>query len=186
MRPLEKAEEPIRARLRRWYVPDAVYFIVAVTQGRRPIFAGDAAIALLRTTLHRVKALHPFIMHAYAFLPEHLHLLLFVPESSNISRIMQSLEWNYTRNYKQARGISTSTHLWQRGFWDHVIRDEADLNWHLDYIHYNPVKHGLTSRPLHYPHTSFREYVRRGWYEPDWGSEGPPASLNYQPDDACE
>ena len=177
---------PIRAAIRRWYVPDALYFIVAVTQGREPLFAQEANLALLRATMRRVKALHPFALRAYALLPEHLHLLLFVPEGSNISAVMQSIEWNYTRNYKQAHGITRSLHLWQRGFWDHVIRNEDDLRWHLDYIHYNPVKHGLVRRPLDYPHTSLGVYVRRGWYDPDWGAEEPPATLRNRADDDCE
>jgi putative transposase len=179
-------EEPVRARLRRWYAPDAIYFIVAVTQDRQPVFAEQANIDLLRETMRQVKILHPFAMHAYAFMPEHLHLLIFVPERSNISAVMQSIEWNYTRNYKAARGITASTHLWQRGFWDHVIRDDDDLQWHMDYIHYNPVKHGLTRRPLDYAHTSFHEYVRRGWYEPDWGCDDMPMSLRNRADDDCE
>ncbi len=177
---------PIRAVIRRWYVPNAVYFIAAVTQDRRPLSAQEANVTLLRATMRRVKVLHPFAMRAYAFMPEHLHLLLFVPENSNISAVMQSIEWNYTRNYKRTHGIRASLHLWQRGFWDHVIRDEDDLQWHMDYIHYNPVKHGLTRRPLDYPHTSLGEYVRRGWYEPDWGVEAPPATLRNRSDDNCE
>ncbi len=168
---------PIRAAIRRWYVPNAIYFIVAVTRDRQPVFSHDANVALLRATMRRVKVLHPFTMLAYAIMPDHLHLLLFVPETSNISAIMQSIEWNYTRNYKRAHGIQASVHLWQRGFWDHVIRDETDLQRHLDYIHYNPVKHGLVRRPLDYAHTSLADYVRRRWYDPDWGSEGIPSSL---------
>jgi len=172
---------PIRAAIRRWYVANAIYFIVAVTRDRQPLFANEENVALLRATVRRVKALHPFTIHAYAIMPDHLHLLLFVPETSNISVIMQSIQWNYTRNYKQVHGIRASVRLWQRGFWDHVIRDEADLQRHMDYIHYNPVKHGLVRRPLDFPHTSLAEYVRRGWYDPDWGSQGTPSSLEWWP-----
>jgi putative transposase len=161
--------EPVRARIRRWYVPNAVYFIVAVTQTRRPLFAEPANMALLRETLRRVKALYPFKMHAYAFLPDHVHLLIFVPETTSISKLMQSWQRNFTLNYKAAHDITEPLRLWQRGFWDHVICDARDYDRHFHYIHYNPVKHGFVRRAVDYPHSSFHEYVKRGLYEPDWG-----------------
>jgi putative transposase len=65
--------------------------------------------------------------------------------------------------------------LWQRGFWDHVIRDERDLARHFDYIHYNPVKHGYVTQPEAYTDSSFAEYLRRGWYEIGWGHVEPEA-----------
>jgi putative transposase len=161
--------EPIRARIRRWYVPDAIYFITGVTQARRPLFAQAANMDLLRESLRKVKTLYPFTMYAYAFLPEHMHMLIFVPATTNISKLMQSWQRNVTRNYKIAYGITTPLRLWQRGFWDHVIRDADDYERHFHYIHYNPVKHGLVRSPGDYPHTSFHAYVQRGIYAPDWG-----------------
>lgn len=162
------ASEPIRARIRRWYVPDAVYFIVGVTQSRHPLFAKEDNVMLLRETLRNVKELYPFSMHAYVFLPDHFHLLIFVPETTNISKLMQSWQRNFTRNYKAARGITEPLRLWQRGFWDHVIRDADDWDRHFHYIHYNPVKHGYVRRVRDYPHSSFHEYVKRGVYDLEW------------------
>ena len=159
---------PIRAKIRRWYVANAIYFVTAVTRDRRPIFAQASNLALLRQVLHAVQKLHPFHMHAYAFLPDHLHLLIYVPETTNISKVMQSLQWNYTREYKAAHGLAESVSLWQRGYWDHVIRNERGFDRHLSYIHYNPVKHGLVEHPADYAETSFREYVKRGWYGEAW------------------
>jgi len=160
--------QPIRAKIRRWYVPNAIYFITAVTYERRPIFADDANIELLRATMRKAKKYHPFRMHAYALMPDHFHLLIYVPESTNISKLMQSIQWNFTRNHKAAHGVTTSVKLWQRGFWDHVIRDDNDFERHFDYIHYNPVKHGYVTLPADYAHTGFLEYVRLGWYGPSW------------------
>jgi putative transposase len=60
--------------------------------------------------------------------------------------------------------------IWQRRFWEHVIRDDTDLERHVDYIHYNPVKHGYVSRVLDWPYSTFHDYVRRGVYPPDWAS----------------
>ena len=161
--------EPVRARIRRWYVPNAIYFIVGVTNGRRSLFAEAENVALLRETLHRVKELYPFQMRAYVFLPNHFHLLIFMPETTNISKLMQSWQRNFTLNYKTAHGITESLRLWQRGFWDHVIRDADDYERHFHHIHYNPVKHGYARRAAEYPHSSFHECVKRGWYDPDWG-----------------
>ncbi len=62
--------------------------------------------------------------------------------------------------------------IWQRRFWEHQIRDEQDLQRHVDYIHYNPVKHGLVERVVNWPHSSFHRYLKAGWLLPDWGGEG--------------
>ena len=165
--------EPVRARIRRLYVPNALYFITAVTQGRQPIFTNEPDLELLRETIRRVKEIHPFRMRAYVFLPDHFHLLIFVPDTTDISKVLHSMQRNFTLNYKKAHGIAHKIKLWQRGFWDHVVRDERDLANHFHYIHYNPVKHEYALKPEDYPHTSFHEYVKREWYEIGWGHTEP-------------
>ena len=172
------AQKQIRAKIRRYYIPNAVYFITAVTQDRQPLFADSVNLELLRVTMRRVKEHHPFIMRAYVFLHDHLHLVIFVPETTNISKLLQSIQRNFTRNYKKAHNINEPIRLWQRGFWDHVIRDERDFANHLHYVHYNPVKHGYVSEPESYDHTSFHEYVKRGWYEAGWGHTEPKVISN--------
>ena len=167
-------QEPIRARIRRLYMPNALYFIVATVQGRRPIFASESNVELLRETMRRVKEIHPFTMRAFVFLPEHLHLLIQVLEPTTISEVLHSIQRNFTLNYKRAHSITRETHIWQRGFWDHAIRDEQDWEGHFHYIHYNPVKHGYVERPEEYAHCSYSEYVKRGWYEIGWGHVEPP------------
>jgi putative transposase len=164
-----RLSEPVRARIRRWYVPNAIYFIVGVTQHRQPLFAEKDNVTLLRETLRRVKALYLFRMRAYVFLADHFHMLIFVPATTHISKLMQSWQRNFTLNYKAARNITQSLKLWQRGFWDHVIRDADDYERHFHYIHYNPVKHGVVQRAGDYPYPSLHEYVERGWYDPGWG-----------------
>ena len=167
------ASEPIRTKIRRLYVPNALYFITAVTRWRRPIFANKPDLELLRETMRKVKEIHPFQMQAYAFLPDHFHLLIFVPSISDISKVLHSMQRNFTLNYKETHSITHKIKLWQRGFWNHVIRDERDFANHFHYIHYNPVKHGCVLKPEDYPHTSFHEYVKRGWYEIGWGHAEP-------------
>ncbi len=61
------------------------------------------------------------------------------------------------------------TTIWQRRFWEHLIRDDEDYRMHMDYIHYNPVKHGLVNRVKDWPHSTFHRYVRKGIYSEDWG-----------------
>lgn len=163
----------VRARIRRLYVADSIYFITSVLANRQPLLAVEANMSVFRETLREVRKLYPFTMRAYVFLPDHFHLLIFVPESTSISKLMQSLHRNFTVNYKKLHHITARTKLWQPGFWDHVIRNEQDYLSHLDYIHYNPVKHGYVTCPVDYSHTSFHDYVQRSWYDVDWGCVEP-------------
>jgi len=155
----------IRSRIRRWYVANATYFLTVVTRDRQPLFADSANLSRLRQVLHNVQELYPFRMYAYVFLPDHFHLLILLTLPTDISKLMQSLQWNYTMTHKRDRGLDGKVSLWQRGFWDHVIRDTLDFERHLNYIHNNPVKHGYVERPGDYPDSSFCEYVKRGWYD---------------------
>ncbi len=167
------SQTPVHAKIRRLYVPDANYFITFVFQNRASILADPQNMALFRATLRTAKEYHPFTMRAYVFLADHLHLLIFIPTTTNISKLMQSVQRNFTRNYKAAHGIPQPIRLWQRGFWDHVIRNEQDFANHFHYIHFNPVKHGYVTRPTDYPYSSFHEYYQRGWYTADWGATQP-------------
>ena len=179
--PPTKDDRRIRTRLRRWIVPGATYFVTCCLRDRRPLFADDATIALVRSTLRAVRVRHPFRMHGYAFMPEHVHLLLTVEPKTTISAMMHSFQRNTTLHYKRASGIEKPVRLWQRGFWDHVIRDEGDFARHLDYIHYNPVKHGLVESAIAYPHTSLGIYVARGWYGDGWAQQEAPSMLGDAP-----
>lgn len=161
---------------RRYYVPNSIVFITQVVQGRAPVFRNESHLELLRSTLHTVKKLRPFTMLGYVFLPDHLHLLLKPAGTTTFSQIMHSLKPNFTKAYKQAIGVAGNMTFWQKRFWDHIIRDEMDFQRHLDYIHYNPVKHRLVARPEDWPHSSFLEWKKRGAYEDKWGW-GLPQSL---------
>ncbi|MFN2155246.1 MAG: REP-associated tyrosine transposase [Anaerolineae bacterium] len=161
--------------IRRYYVPNAIVFITQVVHERTPIFAHAPHVELLRETLHRVKELHPFSMLGYVFLPEHFHLLIRPTGDSNFSQIMHSLKRNFARSYAEAGTHLLGPKVWQRRFWDHVIRNETDLQRHLDYIHYNPVKHGLVCDPAEWEHSSFGAWQGRGAYSESWGRVEPPS-----------
>jgi putative transposase len=159
---------------RRYYVPDAIVFITQVVENRVPVFLNESHLDLLRSTLHRVKVLHPFAMLACVFLPDHLHLLIKPTGASTYSQVMHSLKPNFTKAYKQSMGITGEMRFWQQRFWEHTIRDEEDLHRHLDYIHYNPVKHGLVAKPQDWKSSSFLAWKTRGAYPDGWGESVPP------------
>ncbi len=165
---------------RRYYVPDAVVFITQVVEDRYPAFNNEAYLNLLRVTLRQVKVLHPFSMLGYVFLPDHFHLLIRPTGESNFSQIMHSLKPNFTKAYKQAIGVSGSMKFWQKRFHDHIIRNETDLHHHLDYIHFNPVKHGLVTKPEDWPHSSFLTWQERGAYPDQWGWQTPDTVTKFQ------
>ncbi|MDP1845690.1 MAG: transposase, partial [Candidatus Moranbacteria bacterium] len=73
---------------------------------------------------------------------------------------------NISRNRRHEGGI------WQRRFWDHVIRDEPDFHRHLDYLHWNPVKHGYAKTPMGWPYSTIHRFVAQGLYPPNWGGDG--------------
>jgi putative transposase len=169
----------------RHYVPGAIVFITQVVHQRIPVFGQPHFVELLRQDLHETKRHHPFSMIGYCFLPEHFHLMIRPTGASNFSDIMHSLKPNFTKHYKACLGISGRMKFWQKGFWDHVIRDEDDFQRHLDYIHYNPVKHGLVQRPEDWPHSSYTSWQAQGYYPKRWGWL-PPASIQDYRWDAYE
>ncbi len=101
------------------------------------------------------------------------HLDAGLPDNNTatptISQIIQSIKLRFTHRYKNQNRITANIKIWQRRFWDHIIRNQNDYNQHMDYIHRNPVKHQYTERPGDYPWSSFSAYVRNGRYQPDWG-----------------
>ncbi len=158
-----------RMNIRRYYIPNSIVFVTQVVDRRAPIFRDQTYIDLLRTILANVKSLHPFRTVGYVFLPDHFHLLIHPTGESNFSAIMHSLKPNFTKEYKKLLGLSRPMRLWQKGFWDHLIRDEVDFQRHLDYIHYNPAHHGMVEKPEEWPHSSYQYWQRRGAYSPGWG-----------------
>ena len=166
---------------RRYYIPGSAVFITQVVQNRQPVFGTAKHLSLLKETLNNVMVLHPFIMLGFAFLFDHFHMIIQPTGDSNFSEIMHSLKPQFTREYKKLIGLSSSDMLkfWQKRFWDHLIRDDRDLENHLHYIHFNPVKHGYVKDPRDWPHSSYIEWEEKGlypttfkWDEPkniDWG-----------------
>jgi len=93
-------------------------------------------------------------------------------DNPTISDLMQSIKLRFTHRYKRAANIRGNVAIWQRGFWDHIIRDQNDHNAHLGYIHFNPIKHGYAANPVDYAWSSFGRYLEIGVYPSDWGGNG--------------
>jgi putative transposase len=157
--------------VRRFYLPDAIVFVTLVTKSRLVLFDiehpqhAEWFLSKLRT----VRQAKPFRLLAYALLPDHGHVVLLPTGEATFSSILLSVQRSFTFEYKERYGAQGTLSLWQPRFWDHLIRDEKDLNTHLDYTHWNAVRHGLVSRPEDWPYSSYRHWLDRGCYEPGWG-----------------
>jgi len=150
----------------RYYFPGCQVFITCVTHRRWQFFVNPQNIDLFWSTFEAVKAIYPFDMLAYVILPDHFHWLIQPPPNQpNFSRIIHSFKRNFTLNYKHERQITEPVKIWQSRFWDHIIRDEEDFHQHLDYIHWNPVKHSLVNSPTLWRHSSIGEWIGKGFYD---------------------
>ncbi len=129
--------------------------------------------------MREVKAEIPFRLLAYVILNDHFHCLIRPEADSYFSRIMQSVKLRFTHRWKREQAVETSVTLWQRRFWDHVIRDSTDLQQHLDYIHYNPVKHGYVTDPADYPWSSFKAHQAKGRYPRGWAKTQIPDAIKF-------
>lgn len=165
---------------RRIYIPGGAYFFTAVTEGRRPLFAEAKNRAKLRVAMRSVLGERPVSIHAMVLLPDHLHTIWTLPDGDrDYSSRWGQIKERFTRSYLEAGGLeatgsaSRRKHrertVWQKRFWEHSVRDEVDFERCFDYIHWNPVKHGLVKRIADYPWSSFHRYVRLGWYDAHWG-----------------
>ncbi|WP_284451887.1 REP-associated tyrosine transposase [Methylophaga thalassica] len=160
---------------RRAFVPGGTFFFTVNLLERRKTLLTDN-IDLLKRSFQHVKQAHPFNIDAIVILPEHLHTIWTLPETdydfsirwrlikSTFSRGLPKDEHiNKTRHSKNERGI------WQRRYWEHLIRDEKDYMNHVDYIHYNPVKHGYVDKAIDWPHSSIHKFIRNGMIDKHWG-----------------
>ena len=145
--------------LRRYRFKNRLYFITSVTYNRQPLLLENFSIFW-----ESWKIIKPI---AWVILPDHFHIIIN-SEQQDILKIIHSFKRTYTCNYNYA---VKSGRVWQNRYWDHIIRDQNDFNKHLDYIHYNPVKHKLTNAPFVYEHSSLLTYYEKGYYQRDWGND---------------
>ena len=154
-----------------------------MTYRRQRLLCDENVRKALRSGIQDVQITHPFTIDGWVLLPDHLHCIWTLPlDDANFS-----IRWAMIKRYvtkqcgpdlqrndlmnksKHKRNEST---LWQRRFWEHQIRDERDYKTHMDYIHYNPVKHGIVDNVMDWPYSTFHRYVREGVYDKNWGRNG--------------
>jgi putative transposase len=155
---------------RRADVPGGCSFSTVVIHCRQPVFADDRNVERLREGFRRIMDKRPFQIDAIVILPDQHRTVWRLPDGDDD----YSLRWRLIKHYL-AFGIAVGANrrgekaVWQRRFWEHVIRDEDDWRNHVDYVRYNAVKHGYVKRPTDWPWSSFGQARRRAWYPPGWG-----------------
>jgi len=162
---------------RRSNVKGGSYFFTVTLANRQRTYLTDY-VDLLRNAIKTVKQNHPFYIDAFVVLPDHLHAIWTLPmhdddystrwsliKSTFSRQITPGEERSKSRLSKAERGI------WQRRFWEHTIRNEEDYSRHVEYIHYNPVKHGQVEHASEWPYSSIHRFIRNGIINADWGCE---------------
>lgn len=168
------------SRYRRSRAAGATYFFTVNTYRRQRILIDADALQTLREAVRAVKQRLPFHVDALVVLPDHLHVVLTLPPedadfSSRLSltkrQVAQSARHLVGEAQTASRVKRRELGFWQRRFWEHQIRDEADYARHVDYVHYNPVKHGLVTRVTDWPYSTFHRAVRLGVYPSQWAGD---------------
>lgn len=159
-------------------IKGGTYFFTVNTFRRRPVLTDVRCRTALRAAIESARSRTPFRILAWILLPDHLHAIWQMPEgdadfSSRWSLIKRHVSrdcagWLPQQEMRPSRQKHRESALWQRRFWEHLIRDEADLSRHVDYIHFNPAKHGYVDRAADGPHSTFHRYVTAGIYPRDW------------------
>lgn len=167
---------------RRAYIPGSTVFLTWVTHRRTPLFNHPHNITRFRQAVSQTKAEATFEIVAAAILPDHVHFIWTLPDDdSNYSKRVGRIKVLFTRtlrrkqtqsdNISESRRKHRESDVWQRRFWEHTICTEEELAHYLDYVHYNPVKHGLVSCPHQWPHSSFQKWIDEGHYRNDWACQ---------------
>lgn len=172
------------SRYRRADIAGATYFFTVVTY-RRKHFLCDADIRqALRAAIVAVRKKRPFDIDGWVLLPDHLHCVWTLPADdadfstrwSLIKRFVsrQCPRLHHPEWMSESKRKHRESTLWQRRFYEHMIRDDTDYRRHLDYLHYNPVKHGYCRSPVDWPHSSLHRLIGEGIYQGNWGSDEAP------------
>jgi putative transposase len=171
-------------RYRRNRLEGGTYFFTLVAEDRRSTALVDH-IAALRAAFRATRKERPFAIDAIVVLPDHLHAMLTLPQGdADFTGRWRRIKGHFSTALL-AKGTNIRRHangelaLWQRRYWEHTVRDENDFVRHIDYVHYNPVKHSLASRVRDWPHSSFHLFVRQGLLSEDWAGDMNERSSGY-------
>ena len=163
-------------KYRRAHLAGGTYFFTVNLAERSSTLLVDR-IADLRRALRVVKERHSFDILAWVVLPDHLHAIWTLPAGDGDCAMRWMLiKSGFTRCIERVERVRASRvrkrerSIWQRRFWEHVIRNDDDLHKHVDYVHINPVKHGHAARASEWPYSSIHEHIRLGWAPEDWAA----------------
>jgi putative transposase len=163
-------------RYRRNFIPSGSYFFTVTLADRRSTALVDN-IDRLRAAFRAARQERSFAIDAIVILPDHLHAIFTLPTSdADFSGRWRRIKGHFSSGLIDAgiglkRRPNADLALWQRRFWEHTIRNESDFARHVDYVHFNPVKHALVPRVCDWPHSSFHRYVREGLLPHDWAGD---------------
>jgi putative transposase len=161
---------------RRNFIAGGTYFFTTTLADRKCDWLVKH-VDLLRAAFRDARRERPFAIEAVVVLPDHLHCIWTLPPGdADYSHRWRLIKSHFSRALsvraapvrKNAKG---EYNVWQRRFWEHTVRDERDFQAHVDYIHYNPVKHVLVARVGDWPYSSFHRFVRMGWLDADWAGD---------------
>ncbi len=162
--------------LKRLYVEGGTYFFTVVTNKRRKLLCEEESRLALNTAIKHVRSTHPFDIVAWVLLPDHLHCIWTLPQgdanfSLRWSLIKRSVSYQLKEKF-DIRSDRTENQIkkresgfWQHRFWEHSINNETDLTRHFNYVHFNPVKHGLVETTNEWQWSTFHRYLRMGYYD---------------------
>ncbi|GJL74924.1 transposase [Nitrosomonas sp.] len=171
---------------RRLWCPGGTYFFTVNLLQRQGNDLLTRHIDLLRASVATARKAHPFVIHGWVVLPDHLHCVIELPQhDTDFAARWRLIKMGFSKGLPQNEMLGASRArreergIWQRRYWEHLIRDPRDFNAHMDYVHINPVKHGLVKSVADWPHSTFHKLVKKGVYPADWAG-GDDNEVNYK------
>ena len=162
---------------RRAFIAGGTYFFTVNLLQRQDNDLLIQKIDLLREVVTKVRKKYPFRIDAWVVLPNHLHCVWTLPPNeTNFSLRWRLIKSGFSRNLPKTeyrskiRSKAKERGIWQRHYWEHLIRNDLDYQRRIDYIHINPMKHGLVENVINWPYSTFHQYIDKGLYLPNWGS----------------
>lgn len=162
---------------RRNRIPGGMYFFTVTLRDRRARTLTEH-IELLRSAYADTQRRRPFRTDAIVILPDHLHAIWTLPEDdADYSGRWRAIKAGFVRALAKSgmaleRNAQGEAMVWQRRFWEHTLRNDADVAAHSDYIHFNPVKHDHAARPTDWPYSTVHRFIERGVYPANWAAAG--------------
>lgn len=166
------------ANYKRIYAENHYVFITVVTYNRNKILINN--IDLLKTSFKIVKKQYAFEIFGIVILPDHFHMIIKPDNPKELSKIIGNIKRNFTKltsvgcaprtNIQASRLNRREKTIWQRRFYEHTIRNESELYRFLNYIHYNPIKHGYVKQTIEWEPSSFHKFLKMQYYEKNWGN----------------